>query len=205
MMPRWIIGIVLVAAVGCSSQEDIRVYSAPKPVPFTPPTPTMDKGLPGAAPPDAPGTEYRILGAMFPADAPSWFFKLTGKAQALETHQANFEKLIRSVRFPNGLKKMPLFDLPTGWTLAGANPAKLAEETIQVGPAEAGLLITIVPAGGDPKGNVERWANQVGQAVPPEGITKLTRLVDAEKISALYTDLRGPKNPSGRGPMMAPR
>jgi hypothetical protein len=54
--------------------------------------------------------EYRILGAMFPAEEPQWFVKLPGTAAGLEPHAAAFDKLLASFALPPGAA--PTFEAP---------------------------------------------------------------------------------------------
>ena len=176
--------VVLVAllAVGCTGKDEISTYKTPK---------KTDAPTEVAAPPTTTG-DYRILGAIFTPDAPGWFFKLVGPADALEKLKPDFEKMILSVNFADGMKSQPKFDLPAGWTLGGPNERKMAIETVKV---PGNLEITIVAAGGDLKANVARWAAQVGG--PSDDMTKITRVVDAKNAKAVIADVRGPKNPAG--------
>src|SRR5688572_15330190 len=82
-----IVALGLLTQIGCGPSEEVRSYTVPKP--NDPAAPEPSQG------------DYRILGAMFPADKPAWFFKLIGKADALAAHEAAFEKFLASVKFPN--------------------------------------------------------------------------------------------------------
>src|SRR5262245_23695525 len=85
-----LIACVALVPVGCGGGEGVNSYNVPK---------TTDTGRGG---PIAAGGEYRILGGMFPADDPEWFFKLAGPADALNTYEAGFEQLLGSVSLQPG-------------------------------------------------------------------------------------------------------
>jgi hypothetical protein len=149
--------------------------------------------------------EYRILGAMYPADNPAWFFKLTGKATELAKHTEAFDNFLQSIRFPNGPSGEPQWTLPQGWREGASRMVMgIPLKTIDLGPAEAALQLTISQAGGGLQGNLERWAGQVGAPATPPELAIQTRIVTTtagEKL--LRVDLTGPKNPaSSRPPFM---
>ncbi len=181
----------LFAAAGCGERDGgVKVHTAPKPAGAGP------VNASAADAPAADGTQYRILGAMFPADDPQWFFKLTGKADDLKPHEAGFDALLKSVRFPNGLKSPPVWTLPDGWTDTG--PSGMRAATIKFGPADRPQEISVMQAMGGVKGNVDRWAGQVGATA--DATAKATTEVTSEAgAKGLRVDLTGPKNPSAGG------
>ncbi|MBX9582802.1 MAG: hypothetical protein K2X87_21050 [Gemmataceae bacterium] len=171
-------------AAGCGTDPAISSYRVPR---------STEAGQP--APPDAPAGDYRILGAMYPADDPQWFLKLTGPADAVAKNEAAFDKLAATLALPAGGAKAPTFTLPEGWKLAG--PRSIHAETVRT---PDGLEMTVTASVGGVAANVDRWAGQVGAANPAGA----TRPLDAAGVKGLRVDLRGPKNPSagGMGPMM---
>jgi hypothetical protein len=183
----------LFALAGCGQREQIRSYDVAK---------TSQKAGETAT----TGGEYRILGAMFPADEPKWFFKLTGPADALAAHQTEFDQFLKSVRFPDGAGKPPKYDLPAGWKSAGPRDVGgiTITDTITFGPAERPLKMTVTPAMGGVKANVQRWAGQVGGTADP---TKSTHeITTASGVKGVRVDVSGPKNPTmGGGPFMRGR
>src|SRR5262245_51897657 len=132
--------LLIAGLLGCSREEPIRVYEVPKAV----------------------EPNYRILGGIFPADQPAWFFKLTGRDDELAKYSEEFNKLMQSVSLPNGPQNMPDWTLPEGWRHGGANPAKMASETILFGPENKPFTITVTRAMGGLDENLARWAGQVG-------------------------------------------
>ncbi len=177
----------LLALAGCGPKDEVRTYTVPKSA--------------EAAKPEPAAGEYRILGAMFPADSPAWFFKLSGKADALAVHQAEFDKFLASVRFPEGPDKPPAYDLPAGWKSAG--PRSIHTDTIRLGPADSPLELTVTPAMGGVKQNVQRWAGQLGTSETGEATKEITTTAGAKGVRV---DLTGPKNPAGSGgPFMGGR
>lgn len=175
---------------GCTEQEPIRTTQVPK----------------SQEPDAATAKEYRIIGAMFPAEEPVWFFKLAAPAEDLDAIAADFEKMLGTVRFPNGTKNLPIWDMPEGWKSGGENPAKMATDTIVIPVGKGEVVATVTRAGGDTPSNVKRWADQVGMAsFNPMDLSSCTKPL-ATTPPGLWTDVRGPKNPNvSRGPFMGGR
>ncbi len=182
--------LLLFAAVslaGCGPAEDVQTYKVPKPI---------------DVPQDELAGEYQILGAMFPDDEPKWFFKFAGKASELAPYAADFEKMMATVRFPNGLKNQPTWDSPPGWeTLPGRNDITLG--VIKPDAAKPNLEITLSIADGGAVGNLTRWAvQQLGQEkFNAAMVPKVTRPIAGDKVGGTFVNLRGPKLNIG-GPMM---
>lgn len=183
-----VVALGLLSLAGCGPGEEVRSYTVPKPT--------------DQAGPEAGKGDYRILGAMFPADKPAWFFKLTGKADALAAHEAAFEKFLASVKFPNGPDKPPAYDLPDGWKSDG--PRGMRADTIRFGSADSPLELTVIGAMGGPKENVDRWAGQLGAKADFAKATK--EITTPDGVKGLRVDVTGPKNPTGSGgPFMGGR
>jgi hypothetical protein len=172
-----LVALGLLAQFGCGPGEGVRSYTVPKP---------NEK-----AEPEAGKGDYRILGAMFPADKPAWFFKLIGKADELAAQEAAFDKFLASVKFPDGPDKPPAYDLPDGWKSDG--PRGMRADTIRVGSLE----MSVIAAMGGPKENVDRWAGQLGTKMDYAKATK--EITAAGGVKGLRVDLTGPKNPAGAG------
>lgn len=202
-MLRVLVPVFVLVLVGCQKPDEIQTYKVPK---------SADSPVPGSATEpalsDAPASgEYRILGAMFPADRPEWFFRVVGPSDKLEPHKEKFQKLLTSVRFPKGLENPPQFDLPEGWKLGGGRPGQAMGGIMIAGPAETILIdgdknleITVTSAQGDPFLNVRRWAvDLLGNAdLTRADLPNVTKTVDAQNIRGLLADVRGPKNPAAR-------
>src|SRR5437868_1018042 len=92
--------LICLVACGCSREEPIREYTVPK------------EAKPGDA-------AYRILGGIFPAEFPAeqsaWFFKASGRADALAPYAQEIETFLASIRFQNGGQNAPVWTLPPGW------------------------------------------------------------------------------------------
>ncbi len=195
----FVLPFALAAGVlGCGPGDGVQSYTVPK-------TTESGKSLvqPGAA-------SYRILGALYPADRPEWYFKFTGSAAQVEAYEAEFDKLIKTVKFQADATAVPAFDLPAGWTKTGPRVVNSGgiqiktDETIRFGPPAAPLEITVsyIPGGGI-QGNLVRWAGQLGLVdFGPDEMAKATQVFDANGVKGLRVDLRGAKNPTGgmRGP-----
>jgi hypothetical protein len=170
-----LLALAFVALFGCSREEPIRVYTVPK---------TQE-------------TTYTILGGIFPAEEPNWFFKLTGPTDELAPHAAELDKFLASVRFPNGPDKMPAWELPAGWKTGGANPAKMAEETILFGPDDR-FVITLSNAKGGLEANLARWVGQVGLTMQPGETGKYAKPLGSPKPVGWRVEIVGPNNPAKR-------
>lgn len=178
--------LLVVAATGCQGREEVKSYTVPK-----------EPAGPG---PGAAAGEYRILGAIFPADAPAWFFKLQGTAAQVAAAEPLFEQVVKSVRFPMGLDQPPEFDVPEGARRGGGRMVAgiRIHDTIQFGPD--GPEATVTASGGDLLMNVNRWAGQVGHpTLTPASLSANTTLFPANNVEGRRVDLRGPRNPATRG------
>jgi hypothetical protein len=192
-----ILSLSLVAAialvpVGCGGGDGVTKYTVPK---------TTESGRKDIGDPLPAGGEGRILGAMFPADDPQWFFKLAGPADALTPHEAGFDALLASVSLPaNG--GPPEFTTPEGWK-RGPGRGGIVAATIRT--PDGKYEVTVTSSTGGVLGNLKRWAtdpNQLGgKSFEADDVPKVTRLIDAKGVKGLRADLRGPKLPKG-GPMM---
>jgi hypothetical protein len=196
--------VLALAVVGCQKPDEIQTYQTPKSADSpNPNAPRVEAPLPEAS---ATG-EFRIFGAMFPADQPEWFFRVVGPADKLEPHKEKFLKLVSSVRFPNGLSKDPAFDVPEGWKLGGGRPGQTIGGIMIAGPVETVLIdgdktleITVTPALGDPFQNLRRWHVDLlgNKDLARADLPNLTKPIETQKVKGLFADLKGPKNPAAR-------
>lgn len=164
----------LVTLIGCGPGEQVNSYKVPR---------STEKG----APAEGKGS-YRMLGAMYPADQPTWFFKLSGTTDELAAQEAAFHKFLTSVKFPKGPDAPPAYDLPEGWKSEGARGMRA--DTIRIGSLE----LTVIKAMGGAKENVDRWAGQLGGKANFENDTK--PVTTADGVKGLRVDLAGPENPA---------
>jgi len=74
------------------------------------------------------------------------------------------------------------FDVPDGWTDAGASGMRLA--TLLIGDPADKREVTIIPASGTLEGNVERWLGQLDAQASPEERARAVAgaLADAETV-----------------------
>ncbi len=184
-------GVALVPA-GCGNQEGVQSYNVPK---------TTDKkddassGFVNEGP-------YRILGAMYPAENPEWFFKLPGPTEELTKYEADFDKLLASVSLPpNG---PPEFTTPEGWK-RGPGRAGIVVATVRT--PDGKYEVTLTSSTGGVFSNLKRWATdpkQLGGKGFTEGdIGKVTRPVTGNGVNGLRVDLRGPNNAASKSPPFA--
>ncbi|HET6575340.1 MAG TPA: hypothetical protein VFG68_17165 [Fimbriiglobus sp.] len=176
-----LVALGLLTLVGCGPSDKVQSYAVPK-------------SNESAGAETAKG-DYRILGAMFPADKPAWFFKLTGKADALAAQEAAFDKFLASVKFPDGPAKPPTYDLPDGWKSDGARGMRA--DTIHLGAGDNVPEISVIAAMGGAKENVARWAGQVGSKADFAAATK--EITSVGGVKGLCVDVTGPKDPAAAG------
>lgn len=183
---------VALFASGCGSEDGIQSYKVPK---------TSERDA------KPRGNAYRILGTMYPANNPVWFFKFSATVEQVAKYETDFDKLAASVKLQADPSAMPSFALPEGWKKTGPRTSKVGfttNEVLKFGPAEALLEVTITSSGGELKANVKRWADQVGADYEPDDLVGMAKPFDAAGGTGLRVDVRGPQNPAG-GPMMKPR
>ena len=182
------LALAAVVGIGCGGGDGVSVSTVPK----------ADTGAKPGGPEPAGG--YRILGGIFPADNPEWFFKLAGPADDLTKYDADFDKLLASVSLPpNG---PPTFDAPAGWKV-GPGRAGIVVATVRTPDDKYEVTVTSSTGGVEP--NLRRWAvQQLGaRAFGPDDVAKVTTPVEAKGVKGLKADVRGPNNPGkGGGPMM---
>lgn len=196
-VPFALVAGLVFGVIGCGGGDGVQTYTAPK-----------EGGGPAQQQPGGGGAaagEYRILGAMYPAEDPEWFFKLPGPADELAKHEAGFDKLIASVSLPPG--GTPEFDTPEGWK-RGPGRAGIVVATVRT--PDGKYEVTVTSSKGGVLGNLKRWATDPGQlgnrSFDAADIPKVTKPIDAKGVKGLKADLRGPSNPGGKGgPMMGGR
>lgn len=208
---RWlgcILPAALLAAAGCSEPDAIRVLDEPKPTrPPVPPVPADKK-------------QFRTLAAMFPRDDADeavkkhpqgswWFFKLSGPAAEVAPHEADFWKLVDSVRFGADPDGTPGWTLPPGWTEEKAAGGMGQYATLKAPDGKSKVAVSL--ARGIVLANVQRWW---GQLWGPEKATEVTavNLPDFSRLRTVHgrlavtVDMAGPKDPNLKagGPMANP-
>jgi hypothetical protein len=129
------------------------------------------------APPADHSQPKRIVAAIFPHADRTWFFKLAGPNDLVQSQKANFDSFIQSIRFddaggapapaPVADANLPVtFTLPAGWQQEPASAAsQFRAAAFVVGtaddPAEAVITHTVKDSG-SMLDNINRWRGQVG-------------------------------------------
>jgi hypothetical protein len=185
-------GVALVP-VGCGG-DGVNSYNVPK---------STDTGR-AAAPAPAAG-EYRMLGAMFPADEPQWFFKYSGPSDEVAKYEADFDKLIASVKLggPTGLE----FAVPDGWERRPGREGGMVKVFATVNTKDNKQEVSITQSAGGVEANLSRWVGQIGRRPTADDVSKFTKVIDAGSLKGRRVDLTGPNNPATKragGPMVPP-
>jgi hypothetical protein len=143
-----------------------------------------------------------MLGAMFPADQPQWFFKYSGTADEVAKNEAGFDELLKSVKLGG---EAPLeFTPPQGWQ-KGPGREGFVKVYATVKPPDGKGEVTITQSAGGVEMNLGRWVGQVGLKPGPDDRAKYTTAITtASGVKGLRVDLKGPNNPETKrgGPMM---
>lgn len=192
---------VALAVAGCSESETIRVLDEPK----TPPaaTPTVP----------AEQKQYRTLAAMVPGDSGGketaywWFFKMSGKAEAMAKYEADFDKIIATVHSSASETEPITWELPPGWKRTEGGGSGFAKRYATLTAPGGDAEIAISQAGGSVLINVQRWWGQLWGGDKQSEITPimLDTLVRQQIVKGrliLRVDLYGPKDPNAKRPMM---
>lgn len=72
------------------------------------------------------------------------------------------------------------YELPDGWVDAGASGMRLA--TVTIGAPEEGREVTVIPASGSLRANVERWQGQLGSEADAAAAAVDRALAEAETL-----------------------
>jgi len=161
--------VALLAAIsilaGCQKPDEIRQYTVAKPPPreIRPADSSIDSKVSTAAP-AATDEPAQLVGAIIPHGKMTWFFKLTGPSQAVESQMKPFAMFLRSITFSD---KGPDWALPDGWEAEAGSQMRFA--TIRIAADEGPLEMSVIPL---PTGegsfdayllsNVNRWRGQFG-------------------------------------------
>jgi hypothetical protein len=178
----------LVAASGCQEQESIRHYLAPKDRMPEPPA-------------------IRMLAVMVPRAKEAWFFKFQGPEKEVTKHEADFDALLRSVRFTSQDDEPIAFETPPQWKRKVGPRPRYA--TLMLGRKGEGLEISITklgPESSDVRKNVDRWRNQLG--LPPlddDAFGKLRNNSKVDGVEATRVDLVGVRQEEAMPKKMPPQ
>lgn len=174
----------VVVASGCKQDDTITSYHVSKEHPAV--TSERDTGQ----------SQDRMLAAMIPHGEKTWFFKVTGPADALASQVESFKKLVGSVHFA-AAGTPPEWTLPADWQERPASGMRFA--TIVIGGEDKPLEISVIPLPSppqDPAGyalsNINRWRGQLG--LPPIATTQLSKETEQLKLdgaTATLVNLKG--------------
>ena len=172
--------------------------------------------VPRTSPPQPPLDAARVLEqldhilvAVVPQNDKAWFFKLVGKATAIERQRAAFQEFLESVQFSDDSSTPPTWKLPEGW--AEKEAAVAMRDATLVIPDQDGeleLSVSSLPLVEDWNDflvpNVNRWLRQLQRgALSKETILKLAEPVSIQNGKATVFELSGvmAQEPMGGSPM----
>jgi hypothetical protein len=197
---RWIAFTAILAVVGCSEPDQVRVHDeTPPPPPTTPKVSENQK-------------QFRTLAAMVPADggnsAPTWWFiKLSGSTAIVNKYEADVDKLFNSLSAKED-NKSPITELPTGWTQEDAPPGGMRVATLKAPGGEVEIAVTHF--GGSVLANAARWwgelwSKEKGPEFTEEMLPEYVKQRNVKGRLILRVDMFGPNEPPKRpNPTMMP-
>jgi hypothetical protein len=182
----------LLTMSGCSQQNEIRSYTAPRDKTTSGET---SSGQNGAA-----SQKVRLLGLIIPrSDNESWFVKFSGPAEQIEPYLGVFDEFIRSLRVHPGAPA-PTYTPPPGWTQAPARAMRIVT-FVPPGSNKQPELYISQPFGGSVLDNVNRWRGEVGlPAVSPTELSQVTTEISLGDVKAYRVDFSGPGGKSRMPP-----
>ena len=139
---------------------------------------------------------------MFPADDPQWFFKYSGPSDEVAKYEADFDKLIASVKLGATLE----FTAPEGWERRPGREGGMVKVFATVNTKDGKQEVSITQSAGGVEANLSRWVGQIGRRPTPDDVSKFTKVIDAGNVKGRRVDLTGPNNPATKrgGPMTPP-
>jgi len=152
---------------------------------------------PRTNPPRTNGPRDRLLAAIVPHGKRAWFFKLVGPQQRVDHYVAEFEALIRSVKFRGGEEAPPKWVVPAGWHERPGSGMRFA--TLRVDAEDPPLELTVIPLpmdATDPEqvilSNVNRWRGQMDlQPLRPDQLSHETKQIPLDGTKATLVNLVG--------------
>lgn len=136
-----------IGLAGCDSPEPIRQYEIPR-------------NMPAAMKP----SDDRMLAAMVPHGEATWFFKVLGPVDAVDSVAERFREFVESTEFEEG--EPVLDELPEGWRMGADKPMRFASIDIATENKQLDLSVSRLARQQDwdeeVSLNVNRWRGQVG-------------------------------------------
>lgn len=176
----------LILGSGCQKSEDVTFYTVAKP-----PVAVKPRGLAVPAQATQPG---RILGAIVPHGAKTWFFKVTGPADVVASRAEQFLKFIRTLTFEG---EIPRWSLLEGWIEQPGNQDRFATVVIPDTKPPLKLTISALSSG---EGNfddylllnINRWRGQLlAPPLAPEDLPQRTVRFDVGEIPVWLVNIEG--------------
>lgn len=157
-------GLLALLVAGCAESPTIETRTVPKP------------------------PKDRMLAAIVPVGSDGWFFKLSGQSEAVAAQEANFRRLLKSLRLNRG---EPAWTAPEGWTEKPGEGMRQATFHIEGdGPALECTVIKLPDPSGNPSSteytlaNINRWRGQLSLEPLSEAGLK-TEIEDDSEIHSL--------------------
>jgi hypothetical protein len=157
-------------------------------------------------------SRQRLLVAMLTEPTMSWFFKITGDDETVNSQRDNFIQFLKSISFndnaPVSLTPLPptqptqtdtansdsIWTIPPGWQSTPPSQFLLAEYTVP-GANGAKAEVNVAEMGGEGGGllaNVNRWRGQIGLAPTSDSdLAQLAQTFDTPGGKATLVDLTG--------------
>jgi len=160
-------GLLAASVAGCGSKESIERYRVPKPELVYAANHVDRSSAPVAGPADMARPTHRMLGAVVPNGAQTWYFKMTGPVAAVASQESAFRQLIASLRFADE-QAPPQWSLPPAWKETAGSGSRTATLTVDVEGQT--LEVSVIPLASAPSAsslldNINRWRRQM--QLPP--------------------------------------
>ena len=144
----------------------------------------------------------RLLGAVVPHGAQTWYFKMVGPMDAVASQGAAFRSLIESLRFENE-PGPPQWTLPESWQEKPKSGERMA--TLSVDAGGKTLEISVIPLATDSApnsllDNINRWRGQMQLApISADQLAAETTLLNLPGGQATLVNLAGNFRSGGMG------
>ena len=182
----WPVGLLLLAGSACQPAAEITTYTAER---TAPPRPVFEAA-------QVASQLDRIWAAMLPLDETAWFFKVSGPAERVTAHRAEFQEFLASLGKGPSAEKPLSWKLPVGWTEKGPSEMRLATLVIPDDEQDLELAVSSLPLGSEWEDfvavNVNRWLGQLSQTdLPKSTILQQTTQADTPAGPVSVIELAG--------------
>lgn len=144
--------------------------------------------------------QQRLLAAIVPQPAQTWFFKLAGPVDVVTAQKDNFDTFIHSLKFPADASPDPSgplpikFTAPSGWTQQN-NQIQFRVVGFDIGAGNASALVSVsrMPENsGSVLDNVNRWRGQVNLRPIADPAQSGPQAMQVAGLDAQLWDFDGP-------------